>query len=89
MARILGNLVDSHQGLRRVAAERLEIELPGGTVVVEPDVWISRSDGTLLLREFRTGRRGSFPFPTGRMPRGRLPGGRAGRTPSLISNKLR
>ena len=31
----------------------------GGTVV-EPDVWISRQDGTLLLREFKTGRRGSF-----------------------------
>ncbi len=57
---IVGHLVDAHQGLSRAEAEPLTIELPGGTVVVEPDVWIARSDGTLLLRDFRTGRQGSF-----------------------------
>ena len=57
---IVGNLVDAHTGLTHAEAEPLEIELPGGTVVVEPDVWIERSDGTLLLRDFRTGRQGSF-----------------------------
>lgn len=58
--RIVGHLVETHQGLTRAEAEPLEIELPGGTVTVEPDVWITRRDGTLLLREFRTGRKGSY-----------------------------
>ena len=57
---IVGHLVDAHQGLTRAEAEPLEVELPGGTVVVEPDVWIERADGARLLRDFRTGRRGSF-----------------------------
>ena len=58
--RIVGHLIESHQGLKRAEAEPLEVELPGGTVVVEPDLWLTREDGTLLLRELRTGRKGSF-----------------------------
>ncbi len=57
---IVGNLVDAHLGLTLAEAEPLKIELPGGTVVVEPDIRIHRVDGTILLREFKTGRRGSF-----------------------------
>ncbi len=57
---IVGNLVDAHRGLTLAEAEPLLIKLPGGTVEVEPDVRISRADGSLLLREFKTGRRGSF-----------------------------
>lgn len=58
--RIVGHLIETHKGLTRAQAEPLEIELPGGTVAVEPDLWITRRDGTLLLQELRTGRRGSF-----------------------------
>ncbi len=58
--RIVGNLVDANAGLTRVEAEPLRVELPGGVAEIEPDLWIDRGDGTLLLREFKTGRRGSF-----------------------------
>ncbi len=57
---IVRHLIEAHQGLSLDARDPLVIELPGGTVTAEPDLWATLPDGRTLLRVLRTGRKGSF-----------------------------
>ncbi|MCP3961766.1 MAG: UvrD-helicase domain-containing protein [bacterium] len=57
---IVDHLIESHADLPLEQGEPLPIELPSGTVTVEPDLWAGLPDGKILLRVFRTGRKGSF-----------------------------
>ena len=58
--KIVGNLIASHDGMTLDAAEPLEVVLPAGTVVAEPDLWARLSDDRKLLQVIRTGRKGGF-----------------------------
>lgn len=57
---LVGNLIDAHNGMTIDDAEPLEVALPAGKIVAEPDLWARLPDDRKLLRVIRTGRQGGF-----------------------------
>ncbi|MEM7356887.1 MAG: PD-(D/E)XK nuclease family protein, partial [Acidobacteriota bacterium] len=57
---LVGNLTETHQGVTLEETEPLEVTLPAGRVVAEPDLAARLPDDRKLLRVIRTGRRGGF-----------------------------